>query len=94
VRTTNRPAAKAEPQITPALLSKLFARFTADRDALLAAVERCELRLTELSQRLAASTTGIPAGDDAKADEALETAREALAMAREAMRAVEYSQDD
>ena len=86
---TKRPAAKAEPQITPALLSKLFARFTADRDALLAAVERCELRLAELSQRLSASPAGV-ANSDAKADEALETAREALAMAREAMRAVEY----
>jgi hypothetical protein len=89
-----RPAAKAPPQITPALLSKLFTRFTADRDALMAAVERCELRLAELSQRLAASTGGAPALDDGKADEALETAREALAMAREAMRAVEYSRDE
>jgi hypothetical protein len=81
--------AKPEPQISPKLLSSLFARFTADRDALLAAVERCELRLVELSERLGApGAGGEAAGADGKADHALAVAKEALEIAREAMAAV------
>lgn len=87
--------AKPEPKISAALLSNLFARFTADRDALLAAVERCELRLTELSQRLTGPLAPEPKSNvDDRVDEALSLAKEALAMAREAMRAVEYSRRD
>ena len=80
------PVATApEPQLSSTLLSKLFARFTADRDALLAAVERCEHRLAELSDRLAPHAGG---NADAKADHALAIAEEALAVAREALAAV------
>jgi hypothetical protein len=81
--------AKPEPQISTKLLSSLFARFTADRDALFAAVERCEQRLVELSEQLGAPT-GASLGDpaEAKADQALAVAKEALELAREAMKAV------
>ena len=62
--------ANPQPQISTKLLSSLFARFTADRDALFAAVERCEQRLVDLSERLG---TPAGAGDTAetKADQAL-----------------------
>jgi len=78
--------AKSEPQINPKLLASLFARFTADRDALLAAVERCEQRLVDLSERLS-SFAPEAAGDAAeeKAEQALSVAREALALANEAL---------
>jgi len=81
--------AKPEPQISPKLLSSLFARFTADRDALLAAVERCEQRLVDLSGRLGSPAPGA-AGDtaEAKAEQALAVAQEALAVAHEALAAV------
>lgn len=77
--------AKSDPQASVKLLSNLFARFTADRDLLLAAVERCERRLGELAARLddAATTRDATAADRALAlaTEALETARTALAAA-------------
>lgn len=44
--------ATPEPGISSKVLSSLFGRFTADRDALFAAIERCEQRLAELSERL------------------------------------------
>jgi hypothetical protein len=70
-------SSKTEPQISPKVLSSLFARFTADRDVLLTAVERCEQRLVDLSVTTA----------EAKADQALALAQEALELAREAMKA-------
>jgi len=81
--------AKPEPQVSTKLLSSLFARFTADRDALFAAVERCEQRLVDLSERLGASAAA-DGGDTAetKADQALAVAKEALELAHEAMKAV------
>jgi hypothetical protein len=79
--------APQDPPISAKLLSGLFARFTADRDALFAAVERCEQRLVDLSERLGAAGEDAPGGDD-KADQALAVAQEALAVAREALAAV------
>jgi hypothetical protein len=78
--------AKADPHIDPKVLASLFARFTADRDALLAAVQRCERRLIDLTERLS-SFAPEAAGDaaEAKADEALTVAKEALAAASEAL---------
>lgn len=78
-----------DPQISPKLLSSLFARFTADRDVLLAAVERCQQRLVDLSERLS-SFAPEAAGDtaEAKAEQALAVAKEALAVAHEALAAV------
>jgi uncharacterized protein (DUF1697 family) len=71
---------KSEQQISPKVLSSLFARFTADRDALLTAVERCERRVVEALE--------IPATTaEAKADQALALAQEALELARQAMKA-------
>jgi hypothetical protein len=74
------------PQISSKLLSSLFARFTADRDALFAAVERCEQRLVELSEQLGTPGAGDPV--ETKADQALAVAQEALELARGAMKAV------
>jgi hypothetical protein len=83
--------AKPEPQISTKLLSSLFARFTADRDALFAAVERCEQRLVELSEQLGAPAAA-GGGDTAatKADQALTVAKEALELAHEAMKAARH----
>jgi hypothetical protein len=79
---------KPEPPISSKVLSSLFARFTADRDALFAAVERCEQRLVDLSERLDAFAAQA-GGDTAetKAEHALAVAEEALALAHEAIRA-------
>ncbi|HWP65800.1 MAG TPA: hypothetical protein VNO26_07800 [Candidatus Limnocylindria bacterium] len=81
---------KTDPAaISPKVLSSLFARFTADRDALYAALERCEQRLVELSERV----EGPPAAtNDAmlKAEEALAVAKEALLVAREALAVVRH----
>ena len=84
-------SAKPEPQISPKLLSSLFARFTADRDALLTAVERCEQRLVGLSEQLS-SFAPEAAGDmaEAKADQALVLANEALLVAKEALKAARH----
>jgi hypothetical protein len=78
-----------DPHIDQKLLGSLFARFTADRDALLAAVERCEQRLVDLTERLS-SFAPEAAGDaaEAKAEQALAIAKEALAAASEALGAV------
>ena len=79
-------ASKPDPQIGAKLLSSLFSRFTADRDALFAAVERCEQRMVDLSQRLASTASSEePAAIEKKADEALALATEALVVAREAL---------
>jgi hypothetical protein len=81
---------KSESQISPKLLSSLFARFTADRDALLAAVEHCEHRLVDLSERLAAASSEKPEAIEAKADQALALANEALLVAQEALKAARH----
>ena len=82
---------KTEGQISPKLLSSLFSRFTADRDALLGAVERCEQRLVDLSERLAATgSPGDPSTIEAKADHALALANEALLVAQEALTAARH----
>ena len=80
---------KSDAQISPKVLSSLFARFTADRDALYAALERCEQRLVELSERLDGPRTAV-ADDDLslKTDEALAVAKEALLVAQEALTVV------
>jgi len=81
--------APPEPQISSKLLSSLFARFTADRDALFAAVERCEQRLVDLSEKLGAPSAAEASDTvETKADRALSVAKEALELAREAMKAV------
>ena len=80
-------AAKGESEsISTKVLGSLFARFTADRDALYAALERCEQRLVELSERI----EGPRATDDLslKTDEALAIAKEALLVAQEALTVV------
>ena len=80
---------KSDAQISPKVLSSLFARFTADRDALYAALERCEQRLVELSERIEES--GATAATDSlslKTDEALAIAKEALLVAQEALMVV------
>jgi hypothetical protein len=46
-------------------LSGVLARFTADRDNLLAAIQSCQQRVTELVERLG----GDPSGSDAVAGE-------------------------
>jgi hypothetical protein len=83
-------SAKAEsPAINPKVLSSLFARFTADRDALYAAIERCEQRLVELSERLEGpSAATVTDNLSVKADEALAIAKEALLVAQEALTVV------
>lgn len=86
-------AANTEPPaISTKVLSSLFARFTADRDALYAAIERCEQRLVELSERIegpnaAAATDTL----SLKADEALAIAKEALLVAQQALTVVRTS---
>ena len=81
---------KAEsPQISTKVLSNLFARFTADRDALYAAIERCEQRLVQLSERVEGPAAGAATDDlSLKADEALAIAKEALLVAQEALTVV------
>ena len=82
---------KPDPQISPKLLSSLFARFTADRDALLGAVERCEQRLVDLSERLGTTASSEePSTIEAKADRALALANEALLVAQEALKAARH----
>ena len=80
---------KSDAQISPKVLSSLFARFTADRDALYAALERCEQRLVELSERIE-GPRATATGDDLslKTDEALAIAKEALLVAQEALTVV------
>ena len=81
--------AKHEPQMNPKLLSSLFARFTADRDALLAGVERCEQRLVDLSERLSSfAPEAVADTAEAKAEHALAVAKEALAVANQALAAI------
>jgi hypothetical protein len=80
---------KSDAQISPKVLSSLFARFTADRDSLYAALERCEQRLVELSERIEGPrTTAAPEDLSLKTDEALAIAKEALLVAQEALTVV------
>ena len=79
---------KSDAQISPKVLSSLFARFTADRDALYAALERCEQRLVELSERIDGRAAGTSDDPSLKADEALAIANEALLVAQEALTVV------
>ena len=82
-------ADKSDTQISPKVLSSLFARFTADRDALYAALERCEQRLVELSERIEGPRAATTSDDlSLKADEALAIAKEALLVAQEALTVV------
>jgi len=83
-------SSKAEPPpISTKVLSNLFARFTADRDALYAALERCEQRLVELSERIEGpGATSVSDDLSLKTDEALAIAKEALLVAQEALTVV------
>ena len=80
------------PQISTKVLSSLFARFTADRDAIYAALERCEQRLVELSERIEGPSS-VAATDNLslKTDEALAIAKEALLVAQQALTVVRTS---
>ena len=87
---TGTMSSKAEsPQISTKVLGSLFARFTADRDAIYAALERCEQRLVELSERIEGPGAAAATDDlSLKTDEALAIAKEALLVAQEALTVV------
>jgi len=64
-------------------LARMFARLTADRDALRVAIERCEQRIDDLVS--AEGPGGAPAHDGCQGARALVVAEEALAAARVAL---------
>jgi hypothetical protein len=71
-------------------VARMFARLTADRDELRAAIDRCEHRLEELARSLGQGA-GAPAHEGCQGTRALAVAEEALAAARAAL---SLSRDD
>jgi hypothetical protein len=90
----NQPApskkANAESGLSRDAVARMFARLTADRDQLRAAIDRCEHRLDELARALGQGETA-PAHEGCQGSRALAVAEEALAAARAAL---SLSRDD
>ena len=80
------PAKKGteNPGLSRDAVARMFARLTADRDDLRAAIDRCEQRLEALAHSLGQGA-GAPAHDGCQGARALAVAEEALAAARAAL---------
>lgn len=87
----NQPApskkATGDAGLSRDAVARMFARLTADRDDLRAAIDRCEHRLEELARSLGQGATA-PAHEGCQGARALAMAEEALAAARAALSVV------